>query len=397
MIFSYFSDKPEDLKADYDIRVTLPSGLQVYSFPDVDDPGKHLFVQCYTINGPMNKAVSNEALRTFTRQGYVRIKHHDGTIKMIGINGKTIIGTIPSMKPKPTKRRPKVFMDNETFNNDVKLMKSIHKKVNRYRKRFIDRPGNPFWPKLNQTDRYFKSLMDNLQNSTADNLLNLTPRQILTPVNYQIKHDSFKECYSRDVCTKESFSTLNDDGELVTTYADGTKITSWFKIEQEMIIIRIEGDITVGVMETDLDDYQCNFLVPKSGGWVSVVMFYQYEHPNYATIVYGSGIETNIYLPENMQVKVKHDGTYYTNLQNRLYADITKQQIKIHTSFCRYCYDSCDTVLNVEHLYNNNTLVEDNEILLEAKDNFRKRFSVDYGGNSYKNIDFQSGMYVSVY
>ncbi|XP_022913589.2 uncharacterized protein [Onthophagus taurus] len=386
-------EKQEDIIEKYDVRITLPSGLQISTIPDPDDSNKLLVVQKYLIKGAMNDSIEDEVSRTFTRQGFIRIKYQNGSMKMFGLNGKTISGEIVSIKPENVKRKPsKIYFENLYYHKCIKLHKNIHKKINRFQKRFINKPGLRYLRlTLSKRDKFFKSLLNDFKNTPyLFDYVKLTPRQLLTPIIFKIHKDSFQDHYKFNFTTKDSFTSINSDGQQVTSFLDGTIISSWYQIAQEMIVI--ETDDLDGVLEIDDDDYSCNFLVPKIGGWIDVSLCIQFQHRQYATVVYRlDGEEVSIYLPDNIEVKIKSDGTYFLNLNDTMYGQISSEKIKIRSNFCKKCYDCCETNLYVKHLYNNNEDIPPYDILLEAKDNFNKYFKVEYCGMCYRNKNYQDG------
>ncbi|GJQ86518.1 hypothetical protein Trydic_g10418 [Trypoxylus dichotomus] len=118
------------------------------------------------------------------------------------------------------------------------------------------------------------------------------------------------------------------------------------------------------ILEIDPDDYTCNFLIPKVGGWISVSLFYQYEHPQYASVVCYGKKETCIRLPD-MEYKTDVNGNFVVNTKE-VFTHVTKDDIKI-------------------------SKIKDDDILLEAKDTFNKVFTVSYRGICTRNDQYQSG------
>lgn len=341
---------------------------------------------------PNNPNLPNEVSRTFTRTGQIQIKYRDGTIKMIASYGRRVIGSLPCLPIIRTKKKqhtkkvePIRSIESITIRKFMKLQKGICRKISRYQSKFIHAPVKSYLQsKSNRGNNKIKSI--NLTKSCISRLK--LPSHFYNALEYHAPEECFYDCYTIDSATIDSHSSINDDGELVTIYADGTKITSWFKIDQDMILLDDDNDNNT--WEVDIDDYTCNFLIPRVGGWISVQIFYQYEHPEYATVVCCGKNETYIRLP-NVEYQARADGSFFINSNDELYAHIDHESIRFSSHFCKSCYDYCQTTINLKYLSNGEAEVKDDEILLEARDTFRKVFKVSYSGTCYRNDNYETG------
>ncbi|KAI4464828.1 platelet-activating factor acetylhydrolase [Holotrichia oblita] len=363
-------------KNTYEWRLSLPNGLQIATEPSVEAGTRHI-VQYYI---PINQNMPEEVSRTFMYNGCIQIRYRDGTIKMIGVHGRCIIGELPcnstGLKDKKVKIKatePKIYWERGKIHRLMNLQKSIIRKIYRYQTKFVHIP--------------MKNYSLNKHKRKETNHLTRSTNHLRPAIDFYISENSFQDYYTIDTATNDSHTSINDDGELTTIFADGTKITSWFIIEPEMIVIDMRD---TEVWEIDPDDYTCNFLVPKIGGWMNVQLYHQCEHPQYATVVSYGKNSLRIRLPD-IEYQVREDGTLFVNVNDELFSYVTYNNIKVQSNYCKTCYQCCETVINVRSLWSKEEEVKDEDILLETKDTFNKVFSVDYKGTCYRNDNYISG------
>lgn len=342
---------------------------------------------------PNNPDLPDEISRTFTNNGFIHIRYRDGSIKMIGVLGRCVIGELPCKSttvrhPKKVKTYIKIETDKDkTIKRFMKLQKSVVRKVYRYQSKFIHvHTKNYLRNKIKKKETNvgeFKKIGNSfIRNET------FTGDQVCAAIDFYIPEESCRDYYTLDTANADSHSSINDDGELITIFADGTKITSWFQIDQDMIVV--DELNSIDSWDVDPDDYACNFLIPRVGGWISVQICYQYEHPQYGTVAFYNKKEIHIRLPE-IEYQVRPDGSFFINIKDEMHSHINGNIIKLSTNYCKTCYKCCETTINVKYLCSNEAEAKDDEVLLQAKDTFRKVFTVDYRGICYRNDQYDSG------
>ena len=212
----------------------------------------------------------------------------------------------------------------------------------------------------------------------------------LIKVNDRIlKFETVKDLFRKITDNAGDCSSIDNEGKLTTIYPDGTKITSWYEVEKEMVVVE---DCDDDNPEVDPDDYSCNFLIPKSGGFISIKLCWKFEHPKYTTVEYTDDDATNLILSDSTNLCLHQDGNVRLNVKQELLADISSSDVVLRSNFCRRCYDCCKTVINVKPLYVRSTEFPRNDILLEANDNFMKVFKVTYDGECSMNENFNRSL-----
>lgn len=393
----------------YDMKLSLPSSLVVHTASGINN-GPFNIKQRYLEKGPQFKNIAHEDSRTFMRTGNVVVKDCDGTLNIYSSNGQVIRCEIPYSVVKTgrkynLKKRGKLNLDLE---NCKKEKRSRLIKYQSRLKRMVD------WRRRHVIDgvesRYFRFRRHYLRLQKSSNIRSkiiyiLQKGCSRTPMEFTfVTHDGRKlkvtnskvelqqnisECYTDE--SYDEYFRIRDDGTMIlmfgggilsTQYPDKTRISSWFSDGTAMILRDKEGTVNGTVSFSVTED-------EEEEEWVFVQIFYKFEHPNYATVIFSSdSCEAEIGLPNDIFINVTESGNYFIDLDGIVSTIINKQIIYLESRACDTCLQRCVNIVNVQPLYDNMRLIPDNVELLRSCDSYEKVFIVNYNGKCFRNSNF---------
>jgi hypothetical protein len=118
---------------------------------------------------------------------------------------------------------------------------------------------------------------------------------------------------------------VDKKGTRIFQFPDGTKITVWPEVQKELIFVSSN---------------------PKSEGWVSIVISYKFEHPDYITVVYdGSGSSTQLFLKDGVIKNTQDSFIMTTNVNVAL--EVTSANV-IFLKTCEDCDGDCLCKLHLD-------------------------------------------------
>ncbi|CAG9860114.1 unnamed protein product [Phyllotreta striolata] len=347
-------------------RVTLPSGVHVSCHPSFL---KETLVEIK--QEPLNTNIpdiKHEEFRLFTREGYILIKKVDGTIRILMSNGNII-------------DFEKLKSDKETIRSST--IKPQHcKTTSDYRKRL-----NKFMKNAGKTDgEYYISRRSNLETKRGyvvnedlfrmlDNtkipylktsLLNFEGTKTILEGNKISQKKLYYTVAENDFCEEEIFYERRDGfkcilyrtADKIVEFADGTRITTNVVIANELV-----------------------------DGYVYVTLHYKYEHPHYATVIYGEDDILQVLLNNALIEKTKDDKCLL-----RLDAETTTTVNADHVVFEKRCKEcdvpfKCTFDISVFHC----NLLEFSKQFVHVEDSYLKHLFVDYAGICRVNKNFIVG------
>ncbi|KAB0802745.1 hypothetical protein PPYR_04932 [Photinus pyralis] len=406
----------------YNLKVSLPSGLIVETVPGVE--GAHFCLrQRYVDVGPQSKSISSESSRTFLRNGILVISKNDGNLNLLNVNGHIANCNLSTIKEKGannSRLKRKVFSHLTHLHaygaNFRKFKRHLQRVVYRLEKHevsksFTSYSRSPFRRLKNcHSGVYF--LQNSMSPCAKFSLITCDGRKITKVKSAIVEEKKFYTStvtdyrYEEVLFTREdgTHSLLNRDGVLITQFPDGSRISSWIYIEPELIYVvdePIRCNITCDKQEqaslhsvsgsmSSTDDKT----KPAETGWVSVFLNFKLENPHYATVAYyGSSKYADITLPGNININMTDLGEYKMQVDDRIAANITCDKLVLESQLCHNCLGKCTTTLNLRPFFNkergafNSSKIK----LLKTVDSFRKKFVVNYDGRCYKNTDYEAG------
>lgn len=411
-------------KPAYNIRISLPSGLVIRDIPGVasDFP---CIRQYYIDKGPQCKDIVHEESRTFLRNGNIAIKRCDGNINVLNANGRIFHFEVPYIMKTRTEKT------NYRDSNATKLQRSLnipvhaakrslttfqkllHRVLPRRFKHMIDSKESRYYLSRRA---YLKAQKKNCNNIDMLYLLEsqrlpFPEYTVITPDGKKIKVSKSKvyEKHKFYVATDIDFRSeetlferedgtcciLNREGVLTTQFPDGTRLTTWFVESPNQVFADEIEDLHTkdAFMQTDfLSNLErsriqmMDFDFGMDEGWVSVFMYYEYSHPNYATVVFGGeDSEMSVILPNGSRITSKEGQKTTVTVGKFLETEFDKRKFSLKTRGCENCANSARAVLELGPWYHGKLPKNRTDTFVHIKDSFEKVFRVDYDGRCSRN------------
>ncbi|KAF5301370.1 hypothetical protein FQA39_LY10768 [Lamprigera yunnana] len=423
----------------YEFKMCFPTGLTIESMSGFN--AEPLFIrQSYTDKGPQCKNIANEISRTFMRNGTIFLKKQNGNFDILYINGQMAQCVFPALFEKRSKKS--VSTKNPKNDRGLTNLSYLHafggnsNKFKKYLQRIVHRlqthlvgesPNKSFnfssYAKC-KSKRYHipPDSVYILQTSVSPckkfSLITSDGKKLKVTKTSVINEKKFHTSTKIDYRYQEMFferedgthMIFNRESELFTQFPDGTRITSWVEIEDELVYAFEEiprcfnnkCDESTQVSMSDVTKSSASSQIEDShtdNGWVSVILNFKYEHPNYGTIIYKNAINsTEILVPNDLKIQLTNDGECTINVSKGVSAQITDTHVRLEAELCNVCSQKSFATINVEPLYNKiRSLANSSDTeLLRITDSFDKKFVVKYDGKCYKNTNFIKGRCNSV-
>lgn len=149
------SDKPNPDA--FEIRVSIPSGLQISTEPGIKHHSSHIH-QEYLTKGPQCQPIENEQSRTMLRNGTMFVKRLDGTITAYMHNGTIIEYEVPFLKETKTiKTDVKVIANTNLARQKLRMMKVFRQTMKRRINHMINGPQSLYRRSRREHLRYEKN------------------------------------------------------------------------------------------------------------------------------------------------------------------------------------------------------------------------------------------------
>lgn len=413
-------------KPAYSIRISLPSGLFIRDIPGVASEFPCIR-QYYIDKGPQCKDIVHEESRTFLRNGNIAIKRCDGNINVLSANGRIFHFEIPYIMKTRTERKnyhdanvarlQKRHSPNISIHAARKSLttfqKLLHRVLPRRFKHMID----------SKESRYYLSrrayLKAQKKYCTNIDMLYLLESQrqpfpeysVITPDGKKIKVSKSKvyEEHKYYVATDIDFRAeetlferedgtcciLNREGVLTTQFPDGTRLTTWFVESANQVFADeiedfhkkdafIQTDHLNHVEQFRINTVNFDFNVDE--GWVSIFMYYQYSHPNYATVVFGGeDNEMSVTLPNGCRVACREGHRTSVGIGKYIETEFDKRKFYMKARGCDNCTNGAHAVIDIGQWYQGKLPNNNTEGFIYVKDSFEKHFRVDYNGSCCRN------------
>ncbi|KAF5307606.1 hypothetical protein FQR65_LT06762 [Abscondita terminalis] len=412
----------------YEMKICLPSGLTVESVAGFqNDP--FCIRQKYVYKGPQCVHISHEISRTYMRNGSIVIKNSDGDYNILYINGSIMKCDLPHFQENrvgvfPKKLKKVYSLSNLAYlhaygSDSQKFKKYLQRVIYRLEKHMIGNPKtrsfksygdcNSGKMKLSLSTTYL--LQTNVTPFTKFSLLTSDGKSLKVTKTAVVKEQKFfisktKEyrydelLFDRDDGTQLLF---NRDSELFVQFPDGTRISSWVRVEEALKEDDDEDEsrrcyknkCDVG-QQISLD---VNEPINRFNGWVFIILSFKFEHPYYGTVVYDGGNQSaQIILPENLEINISKEGEYHVDISKRISATVTASTLIFETQLCSTCLQKCVAIINVEPLYNkiHSEANSDEVEFIQVTDSFNKKFVLNFDGSCYNNVDYIRGRFNSV-
>lgn len=418
-------------KPAYNIRVSLPSGLVVRDIPGVASEFPCIR-QYYIDKGPQCKGIVHEESRTFLRSGNIAIKQCDGNINVLSANGRIFHFEIPYIMKTRTerlnyrdtnvrkiqKRKPPGVPIHAARKSLTTFQKLLHKVLPRRFKHMIDSKESRYYLSRRAYQRAQKKHCTNI------NTLYLLESQrqpfpeytVITPDGKKIKVSKSKVYEEQKfyVATDIDFRTeetlyeredgtcciLNREGVLTTQFPDGTRLTTWFVESPNQVFadeiqtnfrskdeaMQFDDADDTADMERPRANTTVDFSLTLNQGFVSIFMYYEYSHPNYATVTFGGeDNEMMVALPNDCVISSKEGQKTTVTIGKYLETEFGKSKFVMKARGCDNCVNSAVAVVDLKSWYRGNlpNCIKDNFVYV--KDSFEKHFQVDYDGRCSRN------------
>lgn len=418
----------------YDLRVSLVSGLVVKDMPGIDSEYACI-KQYYVDKGPQCKNIQHEEYRLFLRNGNVVIKRCDGNVDIFSSNGSIFHLDVPYLLKTDQEKaiyrdenltklkKAKVFRASVTpihacSKNLTLFQRYLQRTIHRRYKHLIDSNESRYQtsrraylraqkrhckdPKQFYLLQTFKGPFPGYSLITPEGTeIKVTNKKVVQEHKYYVTTD--RDFRSEETLTEREDGTcclLNSDGVLVTQFADGTRLKTWFVIDVELVytdklfqdstIFRHDRSVQTVIKSSDglrnpRLEVSSIFIPDMTEGWVLVHIYYEYKHPNYATVLFGGEMnEMKISLPNESIISSDGNGPYSVLLDKNVGAEISSTKIVFKGSSCFQCEQKCNVTLNIDPLYYNKPVNKSDEFV-RVKDSYGKMFVSDYDGNCMRN------------
>lgn len=131
-----------------------------------------------------------------------------------------------------------------------------------------------------------------------------------------------------------------------------------------------------------------SFTKEKEDGWVIVNLFHEFEHPNFATVLYGAiNNHLRVVLPGNIVLESKGGNSFFLDIDKHVKTLVERDGVKITSTMCLDCQGQSESIFYVGPVYHD-APIDVGTQLLKIEDTYDKIFEADYMGNCRKNIDF---------
>lgn len=412
-------------KPAYNLRISLPSGLIIRDIPGVASEYPCI-KQYYIDKGPQCKDIVHEESRTFLRNGNIAIKRCDGNINVLSANGRIFHFEVPYVMKTRTERldyrdanvpkkraKPNPVPVHVAKRSLTTFQNLLHRVLPRRFKHMID----------SKESRYYLSrrayLKAQKKYCTNVNMLYLLESQrqpfpeytVITPDGKKIKVSQSKvyEKHKFYVATEFDFRSeetlferedgtcciLNREGVLTTQFPDGTRLTTWYvESPNQVFADEIEDLHTKNeIIQTDNPLYlQESRILPGAfdfvmdEGWVSIFMYYEYSHPNYATVVFGGeDSEMSVVLPNGCRITSNEGQQTTVTVGKFLKSKFDKSKFHLTARGCENCANSANAVVDIASWYRGKLPKNKGDNFVLVKDSFEKYFTVDYDGKCSRN------------
>lgn len=420
----------------YDLRMSLMSGLTVKDVAGIDS--EYACIKQYYIDkGPQCKSIQHEEYRLFLRNGNIVIKRCDGNVDILHCSGSIFNLDVPYLLKTETQKsvyreknleklkKQQLFGSNSTslYSRSKSLstfQKYLQKTLRRRYKHLIDGDASRYQisrrAHLKAQKRYcqdakqfyllqtYKGPFPQYSLITPEGMkINVTNNKVSQEQKYYVATDT--DFRTEETLTEREDGTyclLSSDGVLITHFPDGTRIKTWFVVDIELIyadMINFKPVVSDKAVQATTNRQSMSairssrsrhrsssiFIPDLAEGWVSIHMYYEYTHPNYATVLFGGdNNEMKITLPNESVITSEGNGPYNFAIDKQVEAEISSERIALKGSGCFQCGRKCFVTMNIEPFYYNEPITGTGEFLT-AKDSYGKIFMVDYEGHTTRN------------
>ncbi|KAK4885644.1 hypothetical protein RN001_001915 [Aquatica leii] len=415
----------------YELKLCLPSGLCVESIAGFDnDP--FCVRQTYTDKGPQCKNIAYEVSRTYMRNGTVLVKKVDGNFVILYINGQIVNCNLPNYHEKlnceekrESTRKVKVgySLSNLTYlhafgSNSANFKKYLQRVLHRLDKHVIGKAKtNTFTSYGKCKSKTFgvpSDMIYLLQTSVAPftkfSLVTTDGKKLKVTKTAVMKRKKFYTSVTKEYRYEEflfdredgTHMLFNRESELFIQFPDGTRISSFIHIQDNLVYFPEEEDEsecpfskkTSTCWRSSSEQFQ------DKNGWVFINLTFRFEHPNYGTVIFdGATQNAEIVLPGNLNIHISKVGEYNLEISKKISATVTTSTLIFESQLCNTCLQKCVATLNVKPLYDKiKNMVNSSSVeLLQVSDSFNKKFVLNFDGQCYNNTDYINGRYNSVH
>ena len=346
-------------------RCTSPNGLHVQTTPG----GAHnsfCVVQSYLVE---NQNTINEAYRLFLRNGRLAIKRNDGTFMLYTSYGE-VVEYKARLKPCRANRKNPSNRSEQLEDVAHWARKRVEKLSRKQEGVCKSKSKKSRSHRTRKRTHVVKPKNDDIQFD-----VHTSDGKTVKYRNSKISVDSTRFLERRDdhvnrvqVFTKQDGTAISlfENGYCQSRYVDGTRVTSWYEVDCEDVVVDVG---------TELGEEDVNL-----GSFTLIHVYYQFEHPNYATVTYGGPRNMfKLVLPQDTALKCGGGGDLELDIDDCTKASVGSDKVVFYSSPCEECRGSCTCTLFASCFCDPNN-VDAAARLLEARDTYGKVFSFDRNG-----------------
>ncbi|XP_057656264.1 uncharacterized protein LOC130893862 [Diorhabda carinulata] len=347
-------------------RITLPNGIYLTCYPSqirenlVEIKQEQLSTDV--------KSLRIEEFRLFTREGYILIKKIDGSIRLLMSDGNQIDFEKPDTNNKDIQNSPLKQFHCKNFSDYKKKLNKIMKNKKLEGNYYMSRRGSLKTKKGYVINRdivkvlessklpYLKTTLLTFEgNRTVLAKNKLTQKKLYYTVS---ENDLVKEEISFE--RKDGLKCVCEkNGNRIVEFSDGTRISTSVRTSPELV-----------------------------DGYVYVDLYYKYEHPYYATVIYEVDELMRIVLNNDVVLEKTTNKIITLTMDNIVTTAVSADEVRF-VKPCAKCRQQYICLFNIAPFHTNS--IDFSEQFLHAIDSYGKHFFVDYAGNCKNNASYKNG------